>query len=232
MPRQAIALVRLTEVGMVVLLVFISTSGWSHNCPAGGLRMLAGLLYLPASHSILRNTGIWPSHHLTITFHTISPPHHHHLTISPSHFTPSHHLIITSSPYHHHISHYQYGYFYQSNRGSMNSEQTNFWSLFMKNILFIFRILGKVLSRKKSLNCGSKAFEKCYIKAMKIFFGWSISTKLKFKHTLFKFSLSSGNLPVIRYYMNSIFTFQQQFFKDVLVQNCIVVFTHYWVLIW
>ena len=30
----------------------------SHNCSAGGLRMLAGLLYLPASHSILRNTVI------------------------------------------------------------------------------------------------------------------------------------------------------------------------------
>ena len=120
MPRHEIALVRLTEVGMVVLLVFISSSGWSHNCPAGGLRMLAGLLYLPQPHTqycaILGSDHhtispshftpshhltitISPSQHLTITFHTISPPHHHHLTISPSHFTPSHHLII--SPYHH-----------------------------------------------------------------------------------------------------------------------------------
>ena len=75
------------------LLVFISSSGWSHNCSAGGLRMLAGLLYLPASHSILRNTGIWPSHHYHQS-NTPLPLHHHSITAS------QHHNIIIQSQQH------------------------------------------------------------------------------------------------------------------------------------
>ena len=57
------------------LLVFIPSSGWAHNCSAGGLRMLAGLLYLPQPHTqycaILCDLTITISHHLQQS-HTIS----------------------------------------------------------------------------------------------------------------------------------------------------------------
>ena len=61
---------------------------WAHNCSAGSLRMLAGLLHLPQPHTqycaILCDLTITISHHLQQS-HTIS----HH---SPSSHIISHHL--------------------------------------------------------------------------------------------------------------------------------------------